>query len=193
MESGSSTSCFDRRAAPRRVDSFLQKPIQLSVTPRSAGRRPSERPLLSPRICGPATPHRPISIGWLMLVVAIERWVAGSVGIRYVRARSRPFSIYARGRDLSNGLPRDSWQIAGSDSTNQIAVYEPHALRLPVKSTRDSFRRLYRRSHASRCEREGKSGKSKNKRGRESSATARGGWRRQSGTKRKNWRAKKAS
>lgn len=67
---------------------------------------------------------------------------------------SRPFP-YAHGRDLSNGLPRDSWQIAGSGSTNRIAVYEPRArarvLRLPVKSTRGQLpQRLYRRWHARR-------------------------------------------
>jgi len=41
------------------ADSLLQKPIQLSVTPRIADCRVSERPLLSLQICGPATPHRP--------------------------------------------------------------------------------------------------------------------------------------
>lgn len=45
-----------------RADSLLQKPIQLSVTPRIANCRVSERPLLSPQICGSATPHRPYTL-----------------------------------------------------------------------------------------------------------------------------------
>lgn len=123
-----------------RADSPLQKPIQLSVTPRIANCRVSERPLLSPQICGSVAPHRRRST------------VVGDDGgiLCTIRLLARPFPYRAGECDFSNGLPQNSSQIVGSSSTNRIAVYEPRWPRFSpfpplVKSTRGRFRRLYHR------------------------------------------------
>jgi len=133
-----------------RHGSFLQKPIQLSVTPRSAGRRVSERPLLSPEICSPATPHRALSSD----PYSTSPSCVG--GRRTPRARAlSPFSIPRADVICRTVYPGIRGKSRVSSSTNRIAVYEPHAptpavsLFLSAKS-RDSFRWLYRRSHARR-------------------------------------------
>lgn len=101
-------NCFDCRV-PRRFIPAETDPI-IRYAPERELPRERATALLSPQICGPATPHRPI-----------RRSTMKPPGCRL----ARPFPYRARGRDLSNGLPRDSWQIVGLGSTNRIAVYEP--------------------------------------------------------------------
>lgn len=64
-----------------------------------------------------------------------RRWSAMTVEIPCtIRLLARSFPYRARGRDLSNSLSQNSWQIAGSGSANRIAVYEPHVRCVPPSS-----------------------------------------------------------